>query len=470
MTNNKTKIIATIGPNVENETKLKSLKKSGMNIARLNGSHNTLSWHKNVIHRIKNELEEVPILFDIPGKKIRTVTLLKEPTFKKGDQIIFTTDVNYKGKDKVAINNNKLHLLLKKKDIIYADDGTLHFKVMKILKKEIYCQCLSEGKLKSAKGINVPHINLGKDKLSLKEKKFIKFAIDNGVNFIGVSFVESAEYIKKIRKIIKNKKLKVIAKIENQGGLDNMASIIEEADGIMIDRGDLSIETKTESIAIYQKTIIKKCKRLSKPVIVATEMLNSMIENPFPSKAEVTDISNAVLDGASAIMLSGETAVGKYPFKSLEVMRKISDTAEKNQSVNFIKDQDGIPAAIGNSIASISSRLKITKIIAITSSGYAARIIASLMLEQPIIAVSNIYENSVCFNLYRGTKGVYLDVDFIRKNLEHVPICLKKLWEKKIISSRDMILVTGVGYPNTGNRMNMIQTHYVKDLQKTFNW
>ena len=238
----------------------------------------------------------------------------------------------------------------------------------------------------------------------------------------------------------------------------------------MIDRGDLSTETKTESIAIFQKKIIHECNRLSKPVIVATEMINSMIENPFPTKAEVTDISNAILDGASAIMLSGETAVGAYPFKSVEIMQKISETVEHSQPVNYDNKQEGIPAAIGSSIVSITKRLKISKIIIITSSGFAARTIASLMLKQPIIAITNIYENSVCFNLYRGVRGIYLNVNFQRKNLEHIPICLEKLWKKRIICNKDMILVTGVGYPNKGNRMNMIQTHYVKDLQKTFNW
>lgn len=470
MNNNKTKIVVTIGPNVETVSKLKGLRKSGMSIVRLNGSHNTLAWHKEVIKRVKSNFSEIPILFDIPGKKIRTAQLEYEPTFRKGEQIVFTTNIKYLGKDKVPINNKRLHLLLQTNDIIYADDGTLSFKVKKIIKNEIYCASLSDGKLKSSKGINVPHINLGADNLSLKEKKFIKFAIKYGVNFIGVSFVESASYIKKIRNIIKNNNLKIIAKIENQGGLDNMESIIEEADAIMIDRGDLSIETKTESIAIYQKKIIDTCKRLSKPVIVATEMLNSMIENPFPTKAEVTDISNAILDGASAIMLSGETAVGSYPFISVQAMKRISQTVELNQPINYDKKLDGIPAAIGSSIASISNRLKITKIIVITSSGYAARIISSLMLRQPIIAVSNIYENSVCFNLYRGTQGVHLNVNFLRNNLQHIPICLKQLWSKKIINNKDMILVTGVGYPNTGNRMNMIQTHYVSDLKKTFNW
>ena len=467
---NRTKIIATIGPKVSDKNNLLKLYKAGMDIARLNGSHNNLNWHEKTIKSIKRYLPKVPILFDIPGKKIRTGNLEHEPEFKRNDIIILTTQTNFKGNNKVTINNSKLHLFLQPKDEVYADDGTLAFRVQKIVKKDIYCCALNDGRLKSAKGINVPHINLGADKLSKKEKVYIDFALKNNVNFIGISFVESKGYIDKIKKIIKKKDLKIIAKIENQGGLDNMQSIIEASDGIMIDRGDLSIETNVESIALYQKEIIKKCQRLSKPVIVATEMLDSMITKPFPTKAEIVDISNAILDGASCVMLSGETAVGKFPLEAIKLMREVSKKIEASNDFIKYKYIKEIPQAIGNSIALLCQTLPITKVIAITISGFAARALSSQMIKQPILAISNNYLSSKSFNLYRGTTGIYLKVNFEKDNLSHVSKCLKILWQKSLINSKDVILVTAVGYPNKGNRMNLIQTHNVKDLKTTFKW
>ena len=467
---NKTKIIATIGPKVANKNKLIQLFNAGMSIARLNGAHNTLDWHKDTIKLIKKNLPRVPILLDIPGKKIRTKSLVKEPKFNKNDIIILTTDQNYKGIKKVPINNSELHKLLKKKDQVYADDGSLSFIVEKINLKDIYCKALHEGQLKSAKGINVPHVDLGSDKLSKKERTYINFAVENNINFIGVSFVESKNYINKIKVLCKNSNIKVIAKIENQGGLDNMNSIIEVSDGIMIDRGDLSIETNIESVALFQKKIINSCLQLAKPVIVATEMLDSMINRPFPTKAEVSDISNAILDGASCVMLSGETAVGEYPIDSIKVMSSISKKVENNLRFSSKSQIESIPSAMGKSVHSLCENLPITKVIAITVSGYAARVIAAQMIKQPIIALSNNKENAKSFNLIRGTEGVYANIKFKKNSLDHLPECLKHLWKNKFINFKDIILITTVGFPFTGNRLNMIQTHYVKDLIKSLKW
>lgn len=467
---NKTKIIATIGPKTNNKSYIQKLHRSGMSIARLNGSHNTLDWHLKTIKLIKKLIPNMPILFDMPGKKIRTCTLVKEPSFKVNDTIILTTNSKYQGKDKVPINKDNLHNFIKKNDIIFADDGTLRFVVVKISGRDIYCKAKNSGKLKSAKGINVPHVKLGKDKLSIKEKKILDFIVKHKVNFVGVSFVESKNYIKEIRNYCKVNTLKVIAKIENQGGLNNMDAIISATDGVMIDRGDLSTETNFENIALHQKDIVKKCNLFAKPVIVATEMLNSMIENPFPTKAEVADISNAVLDGASAIMLSGETAVGEHPIESVKVMHKICKATELKYNLINTKLADNIPIAIGKSISELCKNLPITKIIAVTLSGYAARAVSAQMLPQPIIAVSNNELVANSFNLYRGTVGVYVNVKFNKNNLEHVPKCIEYLWKNKAITSQDIILVASVGYPQTGRRMNMIQTHYVKDLVKLFNW
>ena len=222
---NKVKIIVTIGPKTANKVFLKKLFREGMSIARLNGSHNNLNWHKNTIKLIQDVLPDIPILFDIPGKKIRTIQLTHEPSFKKGDEIILTTDQNFNGKVKVPVNNLNLHLSLSKNDIILADDGTLKFVVKEVRNKDIICRAESTGKLKSAKGINVPYVNIKGPLVTERDGKLIKFCKSNKVDFVGISFVESAKHIEKIRDLIKGTTPRIVAKVENSIGLKNVEEI-----------------------------------------------------------------------------------------------------------------------------------------------------------------------------------------------------------------------------------------------------
>ncbi len=467
-----TKIVATVGPITANPKMLKKMYNAGMSVARLNGSHNTLEWHSKTIRLIKKYIPNCPILLDIPGKKIRTVRLNIEPVFKKNDILILTTQKGFKGEKKISITNNQLHLFLQKGNTVYADDGTLKFLVIKIVKHDIYLKAENSGQLKSSKGINIPHVNIGGKLITERDKAMIKFAKEEAVDFIGVSFVESAKHINLIRKLVDKEIPKIVAKVENQKGIDNLDNIINAADVIMIDRGDLSTETKIETLGINQKKIIKASNKLSKPVIVATEMLDNMINNPHPTKAEVLDISNSILDGATATMLSGETAVGKFPIDSIKVMSKISDVMINDQ---YIKNKSEIrltseTLGMANAIKYLSMSLSITKIIAITISGYAARVVSSQMLPQPIIAISNNKNIARTFNIFKGTTGVFLKTKFYKDNLKHIPICLNYLWKNKYISEKDMVLVIALGYPGSGRRMNTLQTLYIKDLIKNFSW
>jgi len=466
---NKVKIIATIGPKTANKYFLKKLEKSGMSIARLNGSHNQLSWHKTTIKLIQEVLPNIPILFDIPGKKIRTIQLKHEPSFLKGEQIILTTDQSFDGNIKVPVNNLNLHLSLSKNDIILADDGTLKFTVIRIKNKDIVCRAESSGQLKSAKGINVPYVNVKGPLVTERDSKLIKFCKNNKVDFVGISFVESAKHVEKIRNLIKGNSPRIVAKVENGNGLKNVREITKATDVIMIDRGDLSTETDLENLAIYQKQIIKTGSFYSKPVIVATEMLHTMIKNPIPTKAEVMDISNAVLDGASATMLSGETAIGTYPIEAVKIMKKVSDSVILNSNEVMNKKID-IPEAIGKSIVQLCNMLPITKIITLTITGYAARMLSSQAPSQPILAVSNDQMTARSFNMLQGTKGIYVDVKFRKDSLEHVMECLEILWKRKEILKNDCILITSLAYPNKGRRMNNIQTYYVSDLINNLKW
>ena len=468
----RTKIIATIGPKTANTVYLKRMYKAGMSVARLNGSHNTLDWHSKTIRLIKKVIPNCPILLDIPGKKIRTIKLTSEPIFKKNSIIILTTKKGFTGEKKISITNSRLHRFLFKGDTVFADDGTLKFKVLKVDKNDIYLKAENSGQLKSSKGINIPYVKIGGPLVTQRDKKMITFAISEEVDFIGVSFVESAKHLNLIRKLINQKAPKIVAKIENQKGIDNLKEIVNASDVIMIDRGDLSTETNVETLAINQKKIIKTANNFSKPVIVATEMLDNMINSPNPTKAEILDISNSIVDGATATMLSGETAIGKYPVESIKVMSKISSVVINNEDVN---KQNMITSAtetngMANAIKYLSYSLAITKIVAVTISGYAARVVASQMLPQPIIAISNDKNIARSFNIYSGTTGVHLKTKFYRDSLKHLPICLNFLWKNKYITGNDMLLLIALGYPGKGRRMNILQTHYVKDLIKNFSW
>ena len=252
-----------------------------------------------------------------------------------------------------------------------------------------------------------------------------------------------------------------------------MKEIIGAADAVMIDRGDLSVETNLENLALFQKRIIEASRAAAKPVIVATEMLHTMIVNPVPTKAEVSDISNAVLDGCSATMLSGETAVGAFPFDAVRTMRQIANAAAHY----FHDDSDArqpSPAAVANAISDaivlICRSLPITKIVAVTRSGYAARSIAARRPRQPILAVSDDAFAARSFNLLGGVEGFHLDMPFSKTSLDHVAQCLEMLWRQGAVVDADTVLVTAVGYPRSGNRMNLLQTHVMRDLVETLSW
>jgi len=470
----RTKIVATIGPVSANRDSLLALSGAGMNVARLNGSHANLDWHAETIRLIHDVLPDTPILLDIPGRKIRTMMLDTEPTFGAGDTIILTTDKSHDGSVKVPVSYDRFHEYVSAGNTILADDGTLKFTILEVAGIDVICRADVAGILKSRKGINVPHVHLGDVLVTDKDREMIGFAKQHEVDFVGISFVESAEHVEAIRELIDGSSPRVLAKVENQGGLDNLREIVEAADALMVDRGDLSVETTLEDMVLHQKAIIEAARKQGKPVIVATEMLHSMIDQPQPTKAEVSDITNAIFDGCAATMLSGETAIGKFPVEAVSVMRRISDVASDYVQSTLDSDIEhrapSVPQAVEDAIAMICRSLKITKIVTVTISGYAARMVAARRPRQPIIAVGNDRMAARSFNILPGTEGVFVDVPFSRTSTDHLVQCLKELWIRDKLSSDDLVLLTAVGYPRAGNRMNIIQTHYVRDLKVTLNW
>lgn len=465
------KIVATIGPRTNNETALRALLDAGMNVARLNGSHSDLTWHAAAIALLRMVAPDVPILFDIPGRKMRTGYLEHEPTFAVGASIVLTTTLGHGGRDKVPVSRTDLHEHLKVGDVVFADDGTLRFTVVEMRGNDIVCRADTAGTLRSAKGINIPSVKLDDASITERDAEMITFAGDQRVDFVGISFVDRSKLVTDVRAQLGPGGPRVLSKIENLGAMNNLDEVIEASDAIMIDRGDLSVETNLENIALFQKQILSVAHRYGKPVVVATEMLHSMIENPFPTKAEVTDISNAVLDGASALMLSGETAIGQFPSDAVALMRRVADTVS-NSSQGAAESRLSVdaPQAIGEAVAMLCRRLPITKIVAVTMSGYAARMVANTRPRQPILAVSNDSDTARSMNLLFGTEGVHVAIPFSATNTDHVARCLKALWLRRKLEDDDLMLVTAVSYPKSGNRMNMIQVHAVADLRESLGW
>lgn len=471
---NITRIVATIGPVSLDETVLRKLHAAGMSVARLNGSHADLDWHRRAISEIRRVLPDIPILLDIPGRKIRTTQLAHEPSFEMGHELILTTEADHDGKHKVPVNYQDLHMDLRSGHTILADDGTLRFTVVSVEGRDIRVRAETAGQLKSRKGINVPFVRLNTPQVTPRDEKMIAFAKETGVDFIGLSFVESARHVHAFRKLIDGASPRIIAKVENQGGMDNVDEIAEAADGIMVDRGDLSVETSLHDVALRQKKIIRAAHVHGKPVIVATEMLHTMIQNSFPTKAEVSDITNAVLDGCAATMLSGETAMGAFPVESVQTMRDVAAAAEQHLQAEISQAAPdlgrSVPEVMSNAIPGMCRSLPITKIVAITRSGFAARMIAAHRPAQPILAVSDDAVSARSFNLIAGTTGVASDRPFPRDSSDHIPDILHLLWKRKLVDASDMVLVVGVSYPVSGTRMNTLQIHTIGDLAQSLNW
>lgn len=470
----RTKIIATIGPATIDPASLRALRAAGMSMVRLNGSHADAEWHRTAIRTIRETLPDVPILLDIPGRKIRTMQLAHEPAFRTGDRVVLTTDRSQDGSVKVPVSHGRLHELVSPGDGILADDGTLRFTVESIDGPDIVCVAGCSGTLRSRKGINLPKISLDGPIVTSRDLELIGLAKDAGVDFLGVSFVESRDHIRQVREAIAADAPRIVAKVENAVGLRNTEEIAEAADAIMIDRGDLAVETSFESLAIAQKSIIHAARRHAKPVIVATEMLHSMIHAPLPTKAEVSDVSNAVFDGASALMLSGETAIGKYPIDCVAIMRRIAESTEaflNAAPVDAAPDATTtIPTAIGGAARFICEVLPITKVVCVTRKGFAPRAIAMQGLKQQIVAATPDPSLALACNLLPGVKGVHTEFSIDNASLDYITDALASLWRTGHITPDDMILVTAVGFPKQGSRMNLLQTHRVSDLAESLGW
>ncbi|KAA8784325.1 pyruvate kinase [Paenibacillus sp. 4624] len=398
----KTKIVCTIGPSSESLENTKKLIMAGMNVARLNFSHGDFDEHGGRIKAIRQACEElnktVAILLDTKGPEIRTGKLEVEPIELVQDEYITLTTEEILGtKDRLSITYAELPKDVEAGSTILIDDGLIGLTVVEVQGTEIKCRIVNGGTIKSKKGVNVPGVAISLPGITEKDANDIVFGIEQGVDFIAASFVRKASDVLEIRELLEKHNaghIQIISKIENQQGVDNLDEILEVSDGLMVARGDLGVEIPAEEVPLVQKRMIEKCNVAGKPVITATQMLDSMQRNPRPTRAEASDVANAIFDGTDAIMLSGETAAGKYPVESVLTMSRIAEKAESALPYQelYLKQrvaqQTTVTEAISQSVALSAQDLNAKAIITSTESGHTARMVSKYRPEAPIIAVT----------------------------------------------------------------------------------
>jgi len=415
-----TKIVATIGPASDDVETIKHLIKAGVNVFRFNMKHNVKDWHEERIVRVQKCASElgitIGVLIDLQGPEIR-INTPAQITYevKIGDLIYFTEnpeDISTEYPTVILDKTNVLKHLIPE-DKFSIDDGFMEFETISSKGHSAIAKVLDQGKIKNRKSLNLIGKNVDLPSLTEDDLLKIDIASRHKVDFIALSYVRTASDVKALRKeiSIRNVKSKIVSKVENEMGVDNIDEIIDATDAVMVARGDLGVEVPIEKLALMQKQIITKCRLKNKQVIVATQMLQSMVENSMPTRAEATDIANAVFDGTDAIMLSNETAAGKYPVKAVEIMRKIARYNETHADFSdftpIVKDQTN--AIVKSAITLINSNLlHIDKIIVFTDTGYTARVVSSYRQKKPVIAVSSDKESIEALTLCYGVIPIHL--------------------------------------------------------------
>ena len=419
ITKKRTKIVCTMGPATEDDDVLRDLIRNGMNVARFNFSHGSHDYHRHNIERVRaiaNELgTTVAILLDTKGPEIRTGLLVNhEPVMlKDGASFVLTTNTVPGSAECVSITYDGLPHEVERGTTILVDDGLIGLEVDHVDGPDIYCTVINGGELKERKGVNVPNVKLGLPAMTAQDEADIRFGCEVGIDAIAASFVSDVEGIEAIRKItidMDSHDVLIFSKIENAMAVQNYRQIIAHSDGIMVARGDLGVEIPEEKVPYAQKRIIRQCNDTYKPVIVATQMLDSMMRNPRPTRAEVADVANAILDGADCVMLSGETAAGKYPVEAVRMMTTICLETEQHRKERRVtpsrKGIKNVNTTIGASAVAIADSVHATCILCPTHTGRTARLIAASRPTQPIYAFSSLAPAIRRTNFVWGVTGI----------------------------------------------------------------
>jgi len=469
----RTKMIFTIGPASDSKDILTKLMNIGMNVTRLNFSHGTHEDHKIKIDLIKNLREElnksVAIMLDIKGPKIRTHNFNGDKVLiDKGQKFIFSCGKEILGnKERCSVSYGDLYHDLKDNGTILVDDGLLEFKINSIEGTEINCTAINSGYIGNHKGVNVPNVSISLPAVTDKDKLDLIFGCEQAVDIVAASFIRKAEDVLEVRKILNangGDYIQIISKIETQEGVDNIDAIIEASDGIMVARGDMGVEIAIQKVPIIQKMIIHKCNAVGKPVITATQMLDSMIRNPRPTRAEASDIANAIFDGTDAIMLSGESANGDYPLEAALTMAKIAIEAESNIDFRVALNErkyvslNNISNAISLATCTTADELNVSAIITATQSGHTARMVSKYRPRCPIIAVTPSKQVARSLSINFGLQSI-VSVELTSTD-ELVADAVEKCLNAGYIKKGDIVIIAAgipVGQSGTTNTMKILE-------------
>jgi len=471
----RTKIVCTIGPATSSPEALRHLIEAGMDVARLNSSHGDPEQHLVVLDAIRSIAAEmgrsVAILLDLSGPKVRVGRIQGDGVYLHSGSEITLTQEDVPG-DENAINLPvpEIFETVTAGTRLMLDDGLVELEVISKKPDRLFCRVVVGGKLSSHKGVNVPGVSLPIAAVTAKDMEYLRFGIKHRVDWIAASFVRSANDIAVLRGVCDAERVKIpiIAKIEKYEAIDNIDEILNAVDGIMVARGDLGVEIPIDEVPVVQKMLIRKANKAGKPVITATQMLDSMIRNPRPTRAEVTDIANAIFDGTDAIMLSGETAVGAYPFDAVRMMDSIAKRTESSQDFAQILEQKlrhapshaavtttsapSVTSAIGEAICDISYDLKAAAIITATSTGRTARVVSRYRPNAPIIAATNLMETYQQLALVWGVIPVLVEIVSDADGM--MQACIDAADRTGLVKTNDIVVLTGgvpVGRPGSTN-------------------
>ncbi len=450
----KTKIVCTIGPASLSKETLQKMHRAGMNGTRINTAYGTFDQYEHVIKTIR-EVADIPVIIDIKGPEIR----LK----MKGNRIVKRGDAFEAGFRNETISFNKnFYDKVNVADSILVDNGKLRLKVTEKRKDALKLVALTSGELQDGKGVNIPYKKLTVPTLSSRDCEIATLAKERDVEFIALSFTRNAKDVKNLRRETRGFKGAVMAKIENFEGVNNFNEILEAADGIMVARGDLGVEIEPEKVPLVQKSIIKQCNQRGKTVVTATEMLESMMNSPIPTRAEVSDVANAILDGTEVTMLSGETAVGQYPVEAVMMMSRIAVEAEKAIE-NHVEDEGfiNISDTISRAIQRICQEMPVTKVVTLTRSGYTARMISRFKIPQPIIAVTPGPRVKRQLELAFGVSPAC--IDYLEEK-DRILTVAKQLHTVGLVNEEDMILFTAAFRTSRKHASNLIEIHRLEEL------
>lgn len=471
----KTKIIGTLGPASINEETIEELLRSGMNVVRLNFSHGDHAYHQNSIDLVKKVRDrlKVPaaIMLDTKGPEIRLANFEQSKVvLEEGQRFILTSKEILGDQTRVSVTYKELPSQLKKGDQVLIDDGKVRLEVLECTEDEVRCTVLVGGEIANHKGVNIPNVHLDMQYLSKNDEQDIIFGIENDVDFIAASFIRCKEDIIALRKFVDyhgGHRIKIISKIENIEGVENFDDILKYSDGIMVARGDMGVEVEYERLPGIQKKFIKKCYQSGKMVITATQMLESMITSATPTRAEITDVANAVFDGTSAIMLSGETAIGAHPAHVVRVMAKIAEQAEADafemqaySGVKYEIDVSDITNAICDAACTTARDVNANAIIAVTKSGHTARRVSKFRPSETIIAATPVIKTYHQLALSWGVYPVLaLNQHDSDELFRHAIDCAK---QDDLVSAGDTVVITA-GVPlNIEGTTNLLKVQIVE--------